>query len=972
MKARCLMSISRTAGFALAAAVAASSNALAVDYSNTIYAPWTYSAGCVAWRASEANFHQSTIAYIDSQAALSTNALGTAGNPWQAFARTLNGGSNSDYAAPGLALVYDEEGHTANSAASFSPLSLGGLWVSSYASAATADTDAVPYSIGGTSANERVTELGADGYGTLFRIDKSFSIERSSQTRILGSVSVEVAVLQRFQMSASGVQTVVAEDATLKLSGLGTVCAGGGLVVNGTLDITSAGDEAISGPVVINSTATIKIPAGVQFTATSSDPVRISDTPITAAPTANVEHNGTLYSDARIDANWDGANATITIVPTTRYTATLVGDTDFANIPWDNNLAPGSMDTAVIALSGAGTVTGLTVPPLRLELDNGVVFDMSQITNLSGTELVGTGTFLWRAGYPEDVPAGLVYEFQGSSTLPAAVISDLSVAGTLKASGFISFQRYASVGTASVLDVNGTVSLDCEEQMLHGTINVNSGATLENLCVADAIDYTTYQTEVNVLGALNMAATRWTMRLATLNVYSGANINGSGQGDNGALDFIDNGAIHAFDDASIDAAMRFRNTLTPVTVESGKTLTMSGATMQGYSGGGIEKLGAGTLKFTANPDHLPAGIKVAAGTLAFDTPADVTTTVIYPSQPSGGNYGYLTQPNWKGTLVIGAVEATTTLQMPLQNYGTESSSIKLEGLSTSGGGSTWLGAGDIEVKPALVLAGDVKFSNGSSGQTVTFRKIAGGSSCLELYAWSTCTGITYALGEIDSNGFSGTVMLSGRNSVLTLRVGNVVRTDVNPGMRVLSIDKQAEATVDISGATLNGVPGLLELREDGVYIKDSANSISGVGTAVVSAPADANPDDVCAMVNIVPPTPEAEAAVEDAQADYRSYFRLTATYDAGTATWTVTAELNLDVVLPGGPAMLDALQSGSDMTFQICPGLYYSVGVARSLGDLRRPAGAVATSTTLTAQKPEGATSAFFRIYVSALPFAGE
>ena len=119
--------------------------------------------------------------------------------------------------------------------------------------------------------------------------------------------------------------------------------------------------------------------------------------------------------------------------------------------------------------------------------------------------------------------------------------------------------------------------------------------------------------------------------------------------------------------------------------------------------------------------------------------------------------------------------------------------------------------------------------------------------------------------------------------------------------------------------------------------------------------------------------PEAQVAVGNAGADYRSYFRMSATYDAGTGTWTVTAELDVDRVLPGGTAVLESvLTSSSDMTIQVCPGLYYAIGVSETLSDLQRPASTLATTTTLTKEKPMGARSAFFRVYVSVTPFAAE
>ena len=965
------MSKFRTTGAALAAAICtASSVSLAANYTDPNYMPWNYSAGCVVWRATEANFHASTIADVlpDGTVDNTPYQLGTSGHPWQVFASTLNGGSNPNYTVPGLVLVYDKQGYAASTDASFSPLSLGGLWVRTNAAETVESDPPVTYSLGGTSSNARVTELGADGYSAFFKIDKSFSINRSGQTQIKGSALVEVAVNEVFQTSGSGVATVLGETATLKLGGLGSIYAGGGLIVNGTLDLSNSGDDPIKGPVTINSTATIKIPSGAQI----PGDIRISDTQILAAPTANIEHNGTLYENAKIEPHLNGSSATLYITPTTKCTATLTGDTAFANIVWDGGIAPNNMNESVIVLSGHGRVTGLTQLPVRLEIDNNVEVDMSDVTDFSNTTLVGTGTFVWTKNYPEDVPAGFVYAFYGGPGTSPSEVTSVSVAGTLKVYDTVYFKDYASAGTASVLDVWGTAQLDCGDQALHGVININAGATFQNLRTADAIAYSTYDTTVNVKGMLEMGATRWSLNRTTLNVYAGGTIRGSGQHENGALDFFDGGKLHAYDDLDVEASIRFRNELTQVIVESGKTLTLT-ATKRGYDSGGITKKGAGLLRFIENP-AVPGGILVLEGTIVFDTPndVDITSSVYYEVQPF--NCSFLTAPNWKGTLHLPAlVSSSGGLQVPLQNYGTENSSIVMDGLSTSGNGTTYLGRNNIEVKSALVLDGDVKFNNGYSGQTITFSKLAGGAGNLEFAVWTGCTGVTYAFNEIDANSYSGQITLTDTLSNMTFKVGNIVKSDTNPGTKVLSIANETMATIDLSAATLNGVSGLLELRADGIYISDSAHTISGIGATVVTAPADANPDDVCRMVQIVPPTPEAQVAVGNAGADYRSYFRMSATYDAGTGTWTVTAELDVDRVLPGGTAVLESvLTSSSDMTIQVCPGLYYAIGVSETLSDLQRPASTLATTTTLTKEKPMGARSAFFRVYVSVTPFAAE
>ena len=55
----------------------------AVDYTGTDYEPWSYSAGCVVWRAASGQlFHASTVADVDSTGTIgSTYELNTSGHP---------------------------------------------------------------------------------------------------------------------------------------------------------------------------------------------------------------------------------------------------------------------------------------------------------------------------------------------------------------------------------------------------------------------------------------------------------------------------------------------------------------------------------------------------------------------------------------------------------------------------------------------------------------------------------------------------------------------------------------------------------------------------------------------------------------------------------------------------------------------------------------------------------------------------
>ena len=70
---------------AAALAVAMPLAAAAVDYTGTDYEPWSYSAGCVAWRATESLFHSSTVVDVPATGVIveeDAYTFGTSGHPW--------------------------------------------------------------------------------------------------------------------------------------------------------------------------------------------------------------------------------------------------------------------------------------------------------------------------------------------------------------------------------------------------------------------------------------------------------------------------------------------------------------------------------------------------------------------------------------------------------------------------------------------------------------------------------------------------------------------------------------------------------------------------------------------------------------------------------------------------------------------------------------------------------------------------
>ena len=723
-----------SACFAAAIAFALPLAAMAVvDYTGTDYAPWSYSAGCVAWRATESLFHSSTVVEVPADGVIveeNAYAFGT-GHPWQVFAS-----NQTAYSAPGMVLVYDVAGKTAATDAQFAPLSFGGMWVK------VLQAEGVPYSItdNKTDGSDRKVELGAAGASTYFKFDESFTFNRNSATKVLGTATVEIANGKTFTINARANKGAAVDAGnTLVLKGAGTLAVVGGLSVDGTLDLSAATRPSIDGDVTL--AGTIVLPANTEVS---------SESPFTVC-------SGTL----------SGVNVNVKI-----------GDAE-------------PVEKSFTASNGAITSFGDPV-------------------------------YVFTEDYPTVVPAGKTYTFVGGDSAENAVVLDaLDVRGTLKTQGYFSFTNYKSGGAAAVLDVEtGSLTLSPGNNWFNGTLTVEAGATFVN-AMTDAVQYGGSFT-ANIYGTLTMGATRWSLGSNnTLNFHEGCTVTGSGDGNNGTFDWIENatGTLNVDGDVNLAAPIRIRSTATVnVNVD---TTDQKGLMLAGTIGAGkIVKKGAGLVKFTTNP---PYAITVENG--AFTFAVDATPTITYSAKPGTGtsmSMWYATQSTWKGTVIIGVLSAPANI--PLGSYGNENSKIVLKGTT----GSSYLSGGTIASELVIDTAdGDaVEFNNGSSGQVVTFTKVSG-SGTLKLVGWTGCSSATYNFTTLDN--FTGLAVHNAitRNGggTFTIGIGNIVTSNSTAaGACVLPIAKTAvegatgTVAYNLASATLNGEAADLEEKADGIYV----------------------------------------------------------------------------------------------------------------------------------------------------------
>ena len=255
----------------------------AMAVTTTGYEDFGDTAGVVLWRATTAeNFSDGAVIAIAEDG--TPGAEGTM--TWGQF---CNG--QSAFSAPGKVLVYDKASsddetpvaYTQNPTLNFRPISLGGMWVKTLAA------NGNPFGIVGT--NDRRAEFGYANYTTLFKFEKSYTLDLQGAFTFNGTVNVDVAQDAVFSINTSYPhQTItVTSGSTLKPTGAGSITIGNidhGLVVNGTLDLTAETRPTITGMVEISVGASLVLPSGTAIGEAVNIPVC---TNLTVAGAVNVK-----------------------------------------------------------------------------------------------------------------------------------------------------------------------------------------------------------------------------------------------------------------------------------------------------------------------------------------------------------------------------------------------------------------------------------------------------------------------------------------------------------------------------------------------------------------------------------------------------------------------------------------------------------------------------------------------------------
>ena len=314
------------------------------------------------------------------------------------------------------------------------------------------------------------------------------------------------------------------------------------------------------------------------------------------------------------------------------------------------------------------------VIPAEVELQEGAALTVSSDFEAAFTVPEGTTLALTGASVSQAVTVNGTLQLDGATMSQAVTVN-----GTLTSAGDSAVQNEGNV-FAGVVDVlSGTLSLNAAEQKLCGTLNVRAGATFKNLRSADALYYTGAAT-VNVWGTVDMGATRWTIGSGNvLNLYAGAQVLGSGQGDNygtSAWDWFEASTVHFPEDGgregtvSFPATLRLRGvTVTFDVANPNLSVELSGKIIDGSDNlGALTKAGSGNSRLILSGEG-----KAYAGATAVDKGyLDIVgeTSLATSSITAASGTALTFQADEAGTAATYGVPITLTGTGRLDKFGT--------------------------------------------------------------------------------------------------------------------------------------------------------------------------------------------------------------------------------------------------------------------------------------------------------------
>lgn len=779
----------RAAVFACAAALGLGAYAATV----TGYGDFGDVAGVQLWRTAATDSGVTDFAFAKFAAVAADGTVGetytqgssSTGTHWRRWASKYNNGDNSAYyTAPGLVLVYDQAGlmATPSKGATFAPLSFGGLWVKELGANDT------PYGLTDEANKSRVTEFGATGYATLFKFEKSFTINRGNASTFYGTATVNITGDAVFTAS-TGYATVVDAGATLKLTGDSTAAmsVGTGLTVNGTLDLTASTLPTISGNVTLCNGSSLVLPAGIATGAAISVPVC----------------SGTLSSSGVISVKIgtaDPINAALTVSggAITQIDEVVVEQSFTSDYP---SVVPAGYIYTFTA-SAATTLPDVTVNgTLKTEGD----FTITDLKVAAG---------------------GALEVVSGNTTVGGAADCQIKGNVTVDAGATLTNTRTDSLdyNGSMTVDVSGTLAMGstrwsipsgCTFNLRGGASVTGTGDTLASLDIINAngtglnVWAGTGSNSVTIEGPVRVRAneTRIWVASGTTLVLQGGIVEKNQQ--TGSFRQTGPGTLQ------LDATS---TTLTGTSIMTQGTLRLNNTTR------------AFPLELQGNNSHLeivatsaetivPVNVtSIANNNVALTGSGKANGTITKTAAPSGDLATFLQSSAWEGTFVADWAGANGT-RFDINSYGNANSTVRVTKLV---GGYVSGSNANVTVVPTVEVSGFMTLDNGYSGKVTTLTKLTGSG---------VFTNKTYSVDVTTLDNFTGTLATLISTQYVGMRIGTInLSSTPAAGAKIVNVTSDSNiGNIGNTKVSVNGVVDdtiALEVKSDGIYVAVPATTVT--------------------------------------------------------------------------------------------------------------------------------------------------
>ena len=793
------------AAFALALPLAA----MAVTTAG--YEQFGDTAGVVLWRAIGADFHNSRVRNVAADGMVGDEYAMVA-NPnnnttsWQRFASSM---ANA-YTSPGLVLVYDLPGdgdstnYSASVDCSFGPLSFGGLWVKTLAA-----NDAV-FTITGTGS--RSTEFGAAGKSTLFKFEKSFTINRQGTSSFCGTATVDIDAGATFTAQAySGQVASVPVDSTLKLKGSGTLAVTT-MNVAGALDLSATTVPSISGNVTLAGGATLVLPAGT--TIDGESPFTICSGTLTASDNVYVKIGD---GDAVLMLLTVSGGA---ITATESVTTELTFTEDFPDVvPFGcvYTFIGGETTDALVTLS-AVTVNGTLKTSKYIKITDIATSVGSALEVLDGVTTVGGSADC---------------KIKGSITIDAgATLKNIKTDSLNYNSPSLTVDVY---GTLDMGTTRWSVREGVTFKVHPGAAVTGAGDSLASLDFLSGNGIDVYggagASSVTIEGPVRVRGNEsrfWVDENMTLVLAGGIK---DGSGHHGGFKQVGPGTLEIHANSvglSGNASIMTQGTLRLVDTTLAFPVELQGSSSY------LEVVATGA------ETNVPVKVtSIANNNVTFSGAGKVSGSITKTSAPGGNLATALQSSAWTGTFVADWAGAHGT-QFDANAYGNANSVVevtKLVGGYVSGSNA------NVTVVPTIKVSGFMKLENGYSGKVTTLTKLTGGG---------VFTNETYSVDVTTLDNFTGMLVPLIDSQYVGMRIGTINLSSAPvAGDKIVNlgdganIGQIANTKVSVNGVVDESFTGKLEVKSDGIYVKANVTiTITPVTGATATVTVNGEPREI--------------------------------------------------------------------------------------------------------------------------------